>query len=249
MYDEYIEDDDDFYDEENYYYPEENEYEHWEAEEALDENNTYPSPMLIFPAAAIFVVGILLIFLLSGLNTSARAGDELAPASGQYADHPGISPLFTPEIHFWGDKIMKWASQTGLDPNLIATVMQIESCGNPRATSSVGAMGLFQVMPYHFEKGENAYIPDINALRGLAYLKKSLDTANGNARLAFAGYNGGISIISNPESTWANETQRYAYWGSGIYADALQGASKSARLDEWLARGGESLCAQARENQ
>ena len=248
MYDEYIEEDDDFYEDEDYY-SEETEHIYWETEEVLDEENTNSSPIFIFPAFAILAVGILLAFLLSGLNTSARADIGLASASGQYANHPGISPLFTPEIHFWGDKIMLWASQTGLDPNLIATVMQIESCGDPRATSSAGAMGLFQVMPYHFENGENAYYPDTNALRGLGYLKKSLETANGNARLAFAGYNGGIGVISRAESSWANETQRYAYWGSGIYADALQGASQSARLDEWLGRGGASLCAQARARQ
>jgi len=242
MYDDYFEDDEEFEDEN--YYPEDT---YWETEEILDDNHI--SPVFLFPPLAVLVIGILLVFFLSGLNTSARADIGLAFAGGQYADHPGISPLFTPEIHFWGNKIMKWASQTELDPNLIATVMQIESCGDPRATSSAGAMGLFQVMPYHFENGENAYYPDTNALRGLGYLKKSLDTANGDFRLAFAGYNGGIGVISRAESSWANETIRYAYWGSGIYADALQGASKSARLDEWLGRGGASLCAQARANQ
>lgn len=235
MYEEYIEDDDDFYEEDIY----------WEEEEAFDDE----VPTLRFPFVIVLAVGIFLAFLLSGLGTSARADIGLAPASGEYADHPGISPLFTPEIHFWGDKIMLWASQTGLDPNLIATVMQIESCGDPRATSGAGAMGLFQVMPYHFESGENAYYPDTNALRGLGYLKKSLDTANGNAHLAFAGYNGGIGAVGRAESSWANETQRYAYWGSGIYADALQGASQSARLDEWLGAGGASLCAQASASQ
>ena len=221
---------------------------YWEDEEYQESHYNSPSFFLFHPIL-IVSIGIFLIVFFSGLNTSAHSDVGLASASGQYADHPGISPLFTPEIHFWGDKIMLWASQTGLDPNLIATVMQIESCGDSRATSGAGAMGLFQVMPYHFESGENAYIPDINALRGLAYLKKSLDTANGNARLAFAGYNGGISVISKAESTWANETQRYAYWGSGIYADALQGASQSERLNEWLNHGGVSLCAQASARQ
>ena len=144
---------------------------------------------------------------------------------------------------------MLWASQTGLDPNLIATVMQIESCGDPRATSGAGAMGLFQVMPYHFESGENPYLPDTNALRGLGYLKQSLGSANGDARLAFAGYNGGISVIAKAESSWAAETVRYVYWGSGIYANALQGATRSDRLDEWLGHGGASLCAQAATRQ
>ena len=244
MYEDYYEEED--AEEEDYYLEEE---EYWETDEVLDEDYPAPSPLILFPILAILMLGVFLLVFLGGLKTSARAGGELASASGEYANHPGISPLFTPEIHFWGDKIMQWAVQTGLDPNLIATVMQIESCGDSRATSSAGAMGLFQVMPYHFKSGELPYYPDINALRGLGYLKKSLETARGNARLALAGYNGGIGVISRSESSWANETQRYAYWGSGIYADALQGASKSARLDEWLAHGGASLCAQARENQ
>jgi hypothetical protein len=125
--------------------------------------------------------------------------------------------------------------------------MQIESCGNPGARSNAGASGLFQVMPYHFYITENSYDPDTNALRGLRYLAKSLERSGGDARLALAGYNGGIGVIGRSESTWPAETIRYAYWGSGIYADAAQNASESARLNEWLAAGGASLCRKARE--
>jgi hypothetical protein len=46
--------------------------------------------------------------------------------------------------------------------------------------------------------------------------------------------------------SWAAETQRYAYWGSGIYAEASNGATESQRLQEWIAAGGASLCRQAR---
>jgi len=63
--------------------------------------------------------------------------------------------------------------------------------------------------------------------------------------LGFAGYNGGITGASRPESQWAKETQRYVYWGTGIYEDAIQGKARSDRLDEWLGRGGASLCNQA----
>jgi soluble lytic murein transglycosylase-like protein len=125
--------------------------------------------------------------------------------------------------------------------------MQIESCGNPDARSSAGASGLFQVMPFHFLVYENAYNPDINALRGIDYLARSLQRSGGDARLALAGYNGGIGVIGRAESTWAAETIRYAYWGSGIYADASQNATQSSRLNEWLAAGGASLCRKARE--
>jgi soluble lytic murein transglycosylase-like protein len=102
-------------------------------------------------------------------------------------------------------------------------------------------------MPYHFATGENPYNPDTNAYRGLDYLRRSLDAAAGNPRLAFAGYNGGIGVIGLSESDWAEQTRRYAYWGSGIYAEASSDAQESLRLDEWLQAGGASLCRQAAE--
>jgi hypothetical protein len=108
-------------------------------------------------------------------------------------------------------------------------------------------MGLFQVMPFHFYSSDNPYNPDTNAARGLDYLRRSLETSFGDARLAFAGYNGGIGVISRGEFSWAAETVRYVYWGSGIYTDAVSGAGSSPRLEEWLNAGGASLCRQAHE--
>jgi soluble lytic murein transglycosylase-like protein len=167
--------------------------------------------------------------------TSVSAAEQLQP----------LSPVFRPEVQYWSGAIQGWAAAAGLDPNLVATVMQIESCGDPRARSRAGAMGLFQVMPYHFAGDDDPYNPDTNAARGLAYLKRSLEAADGDARLALAGYNGGVGVIGRSESTWAAETQRYAYWGSGIYAEASSGATESLRLVEWMAAGGASLCRQA----
>lgn len=155
-----------------------------------------------------------------------------------------IAPFFAPSVRFWEADIIRWAQQAGLDPNLVATVMQIESCGDPRALSHAGAMGLFQVMPYHFHGSEDSYEPDTNALRGMGYLRESMDTHQ-NVRLALAGYNGGIGTAAKPESYWPRETVRYAYWGIGIYKDAEAGKEISARLDEWYAAGGASLCRQA----
>ena len=124
-------------------------------------------------------------------------------------------------------------TQHSVDPNLAAVVMQIESCGDPQAVSRSGAMGLFQVMPFHFHRGENSYNPDTNALRGMNYLSRSLATGGGNARLALAGYNGGIGVISRGEGTWAAETKRYVYYGAPIYEDTRSGATSSPMLEEW----------------
>ena len=170
----------------------------------------------------------------------------LAEINPPAADYSGaLAPFFRPEVLYWENSILRWSSNAGVDPNLAAVVMQIESCGDPRATSRSGAMGLFQVMPFHFRSGDDPYDPDTNALRGLSYLSRSLQTANGDGRLALAGYNGGIGVISRGEWSWAAETARYVYFGAPMYEDARQGRSQSAALDEWYSRYGVSLCRQA----
>lgn len=156
-----------------------------------------------------------------------------------------LSPIFTPSVQYWEEDILAWAADYELDPNLVATVMQIESCGNPQAGSHVGALGLFQVMPYHFQEDEEPYDPDTNALRGLGYLSDSLKSADGHAGLALAGYNGGHNLIYRSYETWPYESQRYYRWGSGIYREASAGWDSSPTLAAWLAAGGASLCEQA----
>jgi soluble lytic murein transglycosylase-like protein len=104
-------------------------------------------------------------------------------------------------------------------------------------------MGLFQVMPYHFDGEEDPYDPETNAHRGLSYLSTALRLAQGRVDLALAGYNGGHSAISLPPAEWPSETQRYVYWGSGILADVYAGRVPSPRLEEWQRAGGAWLCA------
>ncbi|HUE99663.1 MAG TPA: transglycosylase SLT domain-containing protein [Anaerolineales bacterium] len=157
----------------------------------------------------------------------------------------GISPIFRKEIQHWANDIVRWANAASVDPNLAATVMQIESCGDPRATSRSGATSLFQVMPFHFKFGENPYNPETNALRGLNYLSRALEAGGGNARLALAGYNGGIGVISRGEGGWPSETKRYVLYGGPIYEDARSGATSSAMLTEWYQKYGAGLCRQA----
>ncbi len=160
-----------------------------------------------------------------------------------------ISPLFTPEVQYWAPQIAQWAQDYNLDPNLIATVIQIESCGDPTVGSGAGAQGLFQVMPFHFAVGENMTDVQTNAMRGLTYLSQGLQKADGNAGLALAGYNGGHGVISWGWARWPDETRRYFYWGMGIYEDATNGKDSSTRLQEWLQAGGSSLCQRAATTQ
>lgn len=153
-----------------------------------------------------------------------------------------ISPTFTPQIQHWSDDITRWAAEHELDPDLIAVVMQIESCGHPSIHSSAGALGLFQVMPFHFTEDEDPLDPYTNANRGLTYLARSLEISNGRIDVALAGYNGGHGVIERSPDTWAEETRRYVHWGMGILEDIRQDKPSSPQLDAWLTAGGDRLC-------
>lgn len=203
----------------------------------------------LLPPLSAILVGLGLALFLSQLDiqiaeTAPQPAEAVKNEGKEEIDPTRLAPLFSPQIMYWEDKILKWSDQKGLDPNLVATVMQIESCGDPGARSRAGAMGLFQVMPYHFQEGEDPYHPPTNAHRGLAYLKRAL-AKGGSVKLALAGYNGGIQGAQRPPSAWSDETKRYVYWGTGIYADAKAGKDHSPRLDEWLGSGGSRLCQQA----
>lgn len=192
---------------------------------------------MIVPLAVLTVSLLLGSFALGSNPHPAESLPDSIPAS--------LSPIFRREVLYWSDSILSWAGASNLDPNLVATIMQIESCGDPHATSSAGAMGLFQVMPFHFRTGDDPYNPDTNAARGLAYLVRSLAAANGDHRLAMAGYNGGIGVIPRSEWTWPAQTKRYVQYGSPIYMDAVAGVNPSGAMDEWYYKYGVSLCNQA----
>ena len=199
---------------------------------------------------SLYSLSILSVFLITCLITALALNTPIkisAASPIEQTDSTRISPIFTREVQHWSADIVRWANAALLDPNLVAVIMQIESCGDPSARSSAGAMGLFQVMPFHFQTGENGYNPETNALRGLNYLTRSLQAASGNARLALAGYNGGIGVIARNEWTWHAQTKRYVYYGAPIYADAQQGTASSPMLDEWYKKYGVSLCKQASE--
>ena len=202
------------------------------------------SGFMIVPLAVIFISALLGSLALK-TNPTAIASSvsvELPPVTST-----DISPIFRVEIQYWADSISSWAAASQLDPNLVATIMQIESCGDPRARSSAGAMGLFQVMPFHFYAADDPYNPDTNAARGLAYLVKSLATGGGNARLAMAGYNGGIGVIGRGEWAWPAQTKRYVQYGAPMYEDAKNGINPSPAVNDWYENYGVSLCRQAHQ--
>lgn len=189
------------------------------------------------------IIGLLLalpILLNEAVEITGRTWEHFFPTtSGE------IAPLFTSPVQYWSEDIGRWAQQYGLDPNLLATVMQIESCGHPTVVSSAGAQGLFQVMPFHFASSEVMTDPETNARRSANFLNECRRYAREDVGLTMACYNGGPSVVNRSFHTWAAETQRYYVWGMGIYKDASQHNQSSVALDAWLSAGGGSLCRRA----
>lgn len=157
-----------------------------------------------------------------------------------------LSPVFTPTVLRWENEIVRAAQKYELDPNMLATVVQVESCGDPAAVSPAGALSLAQVMPFHFQDGEDGMNPITNLDRGAAYLADRLEASGGEPEGAFAMYNGGPAAV-NPVLR-VSETQRYVVWSTGIYQDAASGAAYSPSLDRWLDAGGQALCDQAKQH-
>lgn len=169
---------------------------------------------------------------------------ELPAVGGLFGSGGQISATFSPEVQRWSGHIARWSEEYNLDPNLMATVMQIESCGHPTIGSSAGAQGLFQVMPFHFASHETMTDPETNAMRGAGVLTDCLQRSGGDIKNALACYNGGPRQIGRPTEQWPSETQRYVVWGLGIYADA-QANADSMTLDAWMRAGGAGLCSAA----
>lgn len=235
------------------------EIEEWWPPEYYDEV-LIPDPMvavqrrmaIILLAAVVFVFAFGIFVTQKGDAEAANvASAETQPADAAAAPAPAapasgaIAPLFTAEIQHWAPQIIAWSAEVGIDPNMAATIMQVESCGDPNAVSVAGAQGLFQVMPFHFTEGEQMQDPDTNARKGLRYFADRLTQTAGDVGRAFAGYNGGHVAAGGSWDTWYPETQRYYTWTTGIFADAQAGSATSATLDQWLAAGGAGLCRQA----
>ena len=116
--------------------------------------------------------------------------------------------------------ITQSAARHNVDPNLVRSVVKVESNFNPNAVSRKGAMGLMQLMPGTARSLNvtNPFDPEQNVDAGVRHLKKLLESFGGDVKLSLAAYNAGAGAVARSAGIPRfAETQNYVRRITSIY--------------------------------
>jgi soluble lytic murein transglycosylase-like protein len=114
-------------------------------------------------------------------------------------------------LRFWGvspepprdlieQEVLLAADAHGIDRRLFRALIKVESGGNPKALSPVGAMGLAQIMPFNHTRCGLQSPRDLwdvvhNTRCGARILSEELETYDGDVVKALQAYNGGPRCV------------------------------------------------------
>ncbi len=138
----------------------------------------------------------------------------------------------------FGALIWQAARRHGIDPLLLAAVVEAESGFDPRAVSVQGALGLMQLMPDTaalFSASADPLDPATNLELGARYLAALLEQFDGDLALALAAYNAGPGNVQRfagvPPFV---ETRGYVRKVLASYVGQLQHTWRSTGDLDWL---------------
>lgn len=134
----------------------------------------------------------------------------------------------------WDDLIQSAGQKYNVDPRLIASVVHVESGGNPNAyNSEFGATGLTQIIPDTAKRlGVDPKTP-AGAIEGAAKLLDENLRRYGNAEQAILAYHGGTD-----QSNWGPKTQDYLRKITKQYGAPEVATTAPAVPDEFVSRFG-----------
>lgn len=107
---------------------------------------------------------------------------------------PPSSPKKLPaRMRPYADMVARVAPEYGLDVLFVMAVIEAESGFDPDATSSVGAMGLMQLMPSNAKRFglDDPYDPEQNITGGCMLLAQLMERYEGDVAVVLAAYSAG----------------------------------------------------------
>ncbi len=125
----------------------------------------------------------------------------LAASGAHAADSTLTASWLPPDVRRHAEVVVRAAARHGVDADLLASMLLIESGGDPEAESPAGASGLMQIMPATARRiaevrgidapGPKQLVdPELNVDLGAWYLARQLERF-GEPHLAVAAYNAG----------------------------------------------------------
>lgn len=132
----------------------------------------------------------------------ARDAELVDRIAARLASRRSLSPR---DRILLAETIVREARAQGLEPHLVAAVIEVESAGHAQAVSHVGALGLMQILPATGQElaqkhgvpwsgPSTLFDPAINVKLGAAYLRE-LTNRYGDVSIALAAYNWGPGVI------------------------------------------------------
>jgi soluble lytic murein transglycosylase-like protein len=144
---------------------------------------------------------------------------------------PAVEPVLPPPASI-NEAVDRAAARHELPPELIRSVIKVESNFDTYAVSSKGALGLMQLIPSTARRFgvSNVFNPSDNIEGGAKYLKYLLGLYNNNFELALAAYNAGEGAVARHGGMIPPypETQNYIHQVAG----QLKKAKAAARSEK-----------------
>lgn len=131
---------------------------------------------------------------------------DMSNRLARYMPEPEDRIQFLKNVHYE-------AKRADLAPELVLSVIHVESAFNRWAISSVGAQGFMQVMPFWLKEigrdGDSLFDMKTNLRFGCTILRHYLDREKGNLTRALARYNGSLGRFKYPNKVFNKLQNRW----------------------------------------